>query len=99
MSLFEILGSTSRLKILRALAARPRYVSELAELVGMDGKTAVHHLKVLEDAELVESYRVGQRKYFRLIKSLELRAAPEDKTFVLHAEESDSGGIMNSPSD
>lgn len=93
MSLFDILGSKSRLKILRALSARPRYVSELAEVVGMDGKTAVHHLSVLKDAELVESYRVGQRKYYRLVKSLELRAAPEEKTFVLHAEEASSGGI------
>ena len=87
MSLFDVLGSKPRLKIIRELASKPRYVSELAERVGMDGKSAVHHLSVLEDAGVVESYETSQRKYYRLVKSVELRAIPEDRTFVLHVGE------------
>lgn len=88
MSLFDVLGSKARLKILRELVSEPRYVSELAENVGMDGKTAVHHLSTLEEEGIVESYRISQRKYYRLCKRIELRASPEpDSLFLLHADE------------
>lgn len=88
MSLFDTLGSKARLKILRELSEEPRYVSELAENVGMDGKTATHHLAALEDAGLVESYRTSRRKYYRLVKSVELRISPPpDRMFVLHADD------------
>lgn len=90
MSLFDALGSKARLKIIRELSSEPRYVSELAERVGMDGKTAVHHLSALEEAGLVESYETSRRKYYRLVKSIELRAAPENRTFILHAKEAKS---------
>jgi predicted transcriptional regulator len=87
MSLFDVLGSKARLRILQELSAEPRYVSELAERVGMDGKTAVHHLSVLEDHDVVESYWVSRRKYYRLARTVEFRAAPApDRTFVLHAQ-------------
>lgn len=86
MSLFDVLGSKARLKIIRELASEPRYVSELAERVGMDGKSAVHHLSALEDAGLVESYETSRRKYYRLVQVVELRASPEARTFVLHAK-------------
>jgi predicted transcriptional regulator len=85
MSLFDALGSKPRLKILQELTGEPRYVTELAERVGMDGKSAVHHLGVLEDAGLIESYETSRRKYYRLVRTVELRAAPEERTFVLHA--------------
>lgn len=92
MSLFDVLGSKARLRILQELSSEPRYVSELADRVGMDGKTAVHHLGVLEDAGLVTSYRTGRRKYYRLVKTVEFRAAPPpDRTFVLHARDAEDG--------
>lgn len=93
MSLFDVLGSKPRLKIIRELASEPRYVTELAERVGMDGKSAVHHLSVLEDAEIIESYSTSRRKYYRLVKAIELRATPEDRTFVLHAREADADAL------
>lgn len=92
MSLFDVLGSKARLKIIRELAAEPRYVTELTERVGMDGKSAVHHLSALEDAGLVESYETSRRKYYRLVKAVELRATPEDRTFVLHAKRTEEPG-------
>lgn len=93
MSLFDVLGNKSRIKIIRELASEPRYVSELTERVGMDGKSAVHHLSELEDAGLVESYSTSRRKYYRLVKRVELRAIPEDRTFVLHAGEAETAEI------
>lgn len=88
VSLIDVLGSTPRLKIIRELSHGPRYVSELTEAVGMDGKTAVHHLSTLEDAELVEHYRRGNRKYYRLVRSVELRIVPPpERSFILQANE------------
>lgn len=88
MSLLDVLGSTARLKILRHLSESPMYVSELAEDVGMDGTTAVHHLSTLEEAGLVEPYRRGNRKYYRLVKTIQLEAAPSPgRTFILQANE------------
>jgi predicted transcriptional regulator len=88
VSLIDVLGSTPRLKIVWELTREPKYVSELAETVGMDGKTAVHHLDALEEAGLVESYRRGNRKYYRLVKTVELRAAPPpERTFILQAND------------
>ncbi|WP_222919583.1 winged helix-turn-helix domain-containing protein [Natrinema sp. SYSU A 869] len=91
MSLIEVLGNGTRLEILRELSRGPKYVSELAEKVGMDGKSAVHHLSTLEDAELVEWYMRGNRKYYRLTSTLELRIAPPpERQFVLQADEVDA---------
>ncbi|MFA9427150.1 ArsR/SmtB family transcription factor [Natronorubrum sp. A-ect3] len=88
MSLLEVLGNTRRLKIIRELSREPKYVSELAETVGMDGKSAVHHLTALEEAGLVEHYQRGNRKYYRLIKDIELYAAPPpERSFILQASD------------
>lgn len=84
MSLIDLLGSKARIQILRELSREPRYVSELAETVGMDGKTAVHHLSKLEEAGVVGHYEQGNRKYYYLAKAVELRATPPpERTFVL----------------
>ncbi|MDS0474763.1 winged helix-turn-helix domain-containing protein [Natrinema sp. 1APR25-10V2] len=95
MSLIDALGNGTRLEILRELSREPMYVSELAEAVGMDGKTAVHHLSTLEEEGLVTHYRRGNRKYYELDAAIELRIAPPpERTFVLQAddlEESDDG--------
>lgn len=102
MSLFDVLGSKARLRILQELSSEPRYVSELAERVGMDGKTAVHHLSVLEDHDVVESYWVSRRKYYRLVRTVEFRASPPpDRSFVLHAQRSEDeiGGDRPLPED
>jgi predicted transcriptional regulator len=86
MSLFKVFGSSQRLEIIHELTDGPMYVSELTEAVGMDGKTAAHHLTVLEDADLVEHYRRGNRKYFRLIKRVRFEASPPpERSFVLQA--------------
>lgn len=93
VSLIDVFGSTPRLKIVWELTRGPKYVSELAEQVGMDGKTASHHLDVLEEADLIEPYRRGNRKYYRLVKTVELRAAPPpERTFILQANDSTGTG-------
>ncbi|WP_408958411.1 ArsR/SmtB family transcription factor [Natrinema sp. 74] len=93
MSLIDALGNGNRLEILRELSRGPRYVSELAETVGMDGKTAVYHLSTLESEGLVTHYRRGNRKYYELDAAIELRIAPPpERTFVLQAADLDDSG-------
>lgn len=64
MDSLEVLGSKPRLELLRLLSRRDMYVSELMEKVGMDGKTATHHLDVLTEAGLLDSYKDGRRRYY-----------------------------------
>jgi predicted transcriptional regulator len=93
MSLFKVFGSSQRLEIIRELTTGPMYVSELTEAVGMDGKTAAHHLSVLEDADLLEHYYRGNRKYYRLVRSVRLEASPPpERSFVLQTSEQPERG-------
>lgn len=40
----DVIGSKSRLEMLRHLSRRDEYISKLMEVVGLDGKTAKYHL-------------------------------------------------------
>ena len=79
MDPLELLGSKARLSILRALSRRDMYVSELMDTVGMDGKTAIHHLDRLEEAGLLESRREGRRKYYSLVRDVKLSISRSPK--------------------
>lgn len=84
MDPLEVLGSKARLAILRELSRRDMYVSELMETVGMDGKTASHHLDRLEEAGIVISYREGRRRYYRLVREVHLEISPSpNRRFIL----------------
>lgn len=83
MDALGLLGSKARLVILRELSRRDMYVSELMETVGMDGKTATHHLDALEEAGVLSSYREGRRRYFTLVKGVRLEISPSpNRRFV-----------------
>ena len=76
MNPMEILGSKARLDILHKLSKRDMYVSEIMDRVGMDGKTAKHHLERLEKSGLVSSRRENRRKYYSLEKEIVLKISP-----------------------
>ena len=62
------------------------------EAAGMDGKTATHHLDVLSDAGIVDSYKEGRRRYYRLISDVRLQVSPSpNRQFVVQfSEQSDA---------
>lgn len=83
MDTLAVLGSKPRLELLRLVSRRDMYVSELMEEVGMDGKTATHHLDVLTEAGVLESYKDGRRRYYTLVRDVRLEISPSpNRRFV-----------------
>ena len=77
--LLDLLGNANRRRILRLLAHKPCYVTEISEYLGVSPKAVIDHLKKLEGAGLVESRTDDQRrKYFSISRNLrlEVRVSP-----------------------
>lgn len=64
---FEALASTPRRKILAYLNAGELTAGELAERFEFSKPALSSHLKLLEDAGLIEREKRGQFVYFRLV--------------------------------
>ncbi|RAW45419.1 MarR family transcriptional regulator [Halorubrum sp. 48-1-W] len=74
--LLDLLGNENRRRILRLLAQKPCYVTEISEYLGVSPKAVIDHLRKLEEAGLIESTTDDQRrKYFRIIRSLRLEVS------------------------
>ena len=72
-ALLDLLGTENRRRILRLLARRPCYVTEISDYLGVSPKAVIDHLRKLEDAGLVESRVDDQRrKYFSIARNLRL---------------------------
>lgn len=85
--LLDILGNKNRRKILELLAYKPCYVTEISEYIGVSPKAVIDHLKMLENAGLIES-RVDdrRRKYFYITRNVRLEVNVSPYTFgVKHA--------------
>jgi DNA-binding transcriptional ArsR family regulator len=63
---FKALGHPTRLFMVEELSKQERCVSELAEMVGVDGSTISRHLTVLKNAGIVSSTRRGAQIFYRL---------------------------------
>jgi len=77
--LLDLLGNANRRRILRLLAHKPCYVTEISEYLGVSPKAVIDHLEKLEQAGLVESRTDDQRrKYFSISRNLrlEVRVSP-----------------------
>lgn len=72
-ALLDLLGNENRRRILRLLARKPCYVTEVSEYLGVSPKAVIDHLRKLEDAGLVESRMDDRRrKYFHIARNLRL---------------------------
>mgnify|MGYP000554328814 CR=1 FL=1 len=72
-SLLDLLGNENRRRILRLLASKPCYVTEIGEYLGVSPKAVIDHLRRLEEAGLVESsVDDRRRKYFRIARNVRL---------------------------
>ena len=69
----DLLGNDNRRRILRLLARKPCYVTEISEFIGVSPKAVIDHLQKLEDAGLVESRTDDRRrKYFSISRHVRL---------------------------
>ncbi len=80
---YQALASESRLKILRLLYKGALSVDDLSRMMNLQPITIRHHLQMLEDAGLIESYEersgtVGRPKiYYRISKEPQLIGFPK----------------------
>ena len=71
--LLDLLGNENRRRILRLLARKPCYVTEISDYLGVSPKAVIEHLRKLEDAGLIESRVDNQRrKYFHIARHVRL---------------------------
>lgn len=69
----DLLGNANRRRILRLLAERPCYVTEISEFLGVSPKAVIDHLRKLEEAGLIESRTdEKRRKYFSIARHIRL---------------------------
>lgn len=59
------LGDVSRLRIFWLLCHAEECVTNIAELVGMSSPAVSHHLRLLKDAGLIVSKRVGKEMFYK----------------------------------
>jgi DNA-binding transcriptional ArsR family regulator len=72
---YEALGDDTRLRILRLLAEREMYLTELAEHLGLTKATTKHHMVRLRAAGCVTLYDRDRMTYYALRNDIPRRAA------------------------
>jgi DNA-binding transcriptional ArsR family regulator len=80
--LYRALGDESRLRILRLLAERDRYLTELATELELSKPTVSHHLAQLRSAGLVTMTEQGNLTYYTLRRDRIQQAGPELSAFL-----------------
>jgi len=75
-ALLDLLGNENRRRILRLLARKPCYVTEISDYLGVSPKAVIEHLRKLEDVGLIESRVDDQRrKYFHIARNVRLEVS------------------------
>lgn len=82
--LYRALGDETRLRILRLLAERDRYLTELAAELELSKPTVSHHLAQLRSAGLVTWNEQGNLTYYTLRRDRIREAGPELSAFLAH---------------
>ncbi len=62
----QAVGDTKRIMIMYLLHEKPRYVTELAELLNVPQPTVSRHLAILLERHIVEKERSGAAMMYRL---------------------------------
>jgi ArsR family transcriptional regulator len=92
--LLDLLGNENRRRILRLLARKPCYVTEISEYLGVSPKAVIDHLRKLEDAGLVEhTTDEARRKYFHIARNLRLEVNVSPYDFATKSAYAASPGL------
>ncbi len=63
---FKLLGDTTRIKILHALFISEMCVQDIASLLSVSRSAVSHQLRILRQADIVRTRRVGKTVFYRL---------------------------------
>ncbi len=78
----KALSDPNRVKVMKMLGSRPLCVCEITAILGLAQPTVSKHLKVLEEADLVVSWKEGSWVNYRLPDQPENRYAAEMLTLL-----------------
>lgn len=79
--ILDILGNSTRRKILFVLSKEPLYFNQLSKIVGIGQQSILRHMKILEDSGLIETYTeesnlgAPDRKYYQLASTFSINIA------------------------
>ena len=82
-TIFKALGESTRLKIIKLLAARELCVCDLEEIMQISQPRISQHLKVLKYAGLVNERKEGQRRICSLNTELLNNTISEFKEYII----------------
>ena len=82
--LYRALGDSSRLRILRLLAERDRYLTEIANELELSKPTIKHHLALLRAAGLITLIEQGNLTYYTLRRDRADEAGVELRAYLAH---------------
>jgi ArsR family transcriptional regulator len=71
MTLFHALAEPSRVRILALLRSMELAVGEIAQVLGQSQPRVSHHVRVLDEAGLIERRKEGSWVYLRLTEAAE----------------------------
>lgn len=63
LPVYEALASNVRIKIIQLLAKNKMNVKELAQELGLSSAIITVHIKKLEEAKIIKTERVGQKRF------------------------------------
>ena len=90
--LLDILGNENRRNILNLLSYRPCYVTEISEELKVSPKAIIDHLKILEEAGLVESFHDQQgRKYYQIADNVSIEVSISPISFQIQVTKVEAG--------
>jgi len=83
---FKVLGDTTRVRILLALALSEMCVADIACLLGMTQSAISHQLRILRQARLVRAKRVGKISFYDLDDEHVEKIVAESAKHLRHGE-------------
>jgi ArsR family transcriptional regulator len=91
-TLLDILGNENRRNILNLLSYRPCYVTEISEELRVSPKAIIDHLKILEEAGLIESFHDQQgRKYYEIANNVRIEVSISPIAFQVEVTRVETG--------
>ncbi|HET7390818.1 MAG TPA: ArsR family transcriptional regulator [Nitrososphaeraceae archaeon] len=87
--ILDIIGNSTRRKILSTLSQEPMYFNQLSKEIGVGQQSVLRHMQFLQDSGMISSYAeksdlgAPDRKYYKLNSAFSLTVAISEDTFAI----------------